>query len=611
MTPWFLSGNFEPIQRQQELTSCPYSGTIPEELAGGQYVRNGGNPQQMPKETERSHWWDGDGMLAGVYFNQSDDHDSKLQPQFVNQYLLTDVYLAAKSMSSVFSPVVLSLSVMLDPCISIFDFLCELIRCAVLVLWSHISPMVPAIRNLSVANTSLSFHDGRALAHCQSGPPLRVLLPTLQTVGWFNGASAEGEPETHSSFEEVIGGRGPLAFLKNWTTSHPKVDPDSQQMVTFQSSFLPPFVWYSVLPDSGHDSGKSSLSQTKLINQPILGVTSPKLMHDFGVSGSHTIILDLPLSLNPLNTIKGKPPVQYNPQSPSRFGIFPRLQPQNIRWYETDACLIFHTANTWDGVEISPYSKESATVVNMLACRTTTPAVLYTSSSSSMSLGAEFFEQGHDACRLYYYSFNISDPINNQIMHEWALSAIPFEFPTVSPKYEMRNARFVYGCSTTDSKSSASIGQGVKVDCLVKMDVQKLIQKGRKESPTPIVGCVDTRSIDEVIASKIMDDPIQVFQAPKGWYTQEASFVPRQYATREDDGFLLAFMFDESQLHHDRSCPLNARSELWVIDALDMETVVTRILLPQRVPYGFHGHWFSREDIERQRAVASLRRGTM
>ncbi|EPS29500.1 hypothetical protein PDE_04450 [Penicillium oxalicum 114-2] len=608
MPRWYFSGNFEPIQRQRDLTSCPYSGSIPAELTGGQYVRNGGNPQGMPQNDERSHWWDGDGMLSGVYFKQLEGEKSRSEPQFVNQYLLTDVYLAARSMPKGFSPPVLSLSVMLDPCISIFAFVCEIVRCTILIIWSHISPLVPTIRNISVANTSISFHDGRALAHCQSGPPLRVLLPSLQTVGWFNGVSAEGEPESHPSFEEIIGGKGPLGFLKNWATSHPKVDPDSHQMISFQSSFLPPFVWYTVIPEQEHYPGKAG-SYSRLMNAPIPGVTSPKLMHDFGVSGTHTVILDLPLSLNPLNTIKGKPPVQYDSQFQSRFGIFPRMEPQQIRWYESDPCLIFHTANTWDGVETSGSSKENVKVVNMLACRTTTPAVLYCAGSSGYPRDAHYLDQGHDACSLYYYCFNVSDPVQNTIMHEWALSAIPFEFPIVAPNREMKDARFIYGCSTTDPKLTASIGQGVKIDCLVKMDVRKLIQTGLKKMPTPKVGCVDTRSIQDIIASKDNDDPIRVFQAPKGWYTQEASFVPRANATREDDGFLLAFLFDESQLHDDGSCPLNARSELWVIDALDMKTVIARILLPQRVPYGFHGHWFSREDIEKQRSVKSLRRG--
>ncbi|KAF5023434.1 hypothetical protein F66182_4534 [Fusarium sp. NRRL 66182] len=45
----YLSGNFAPIQQTTTLTKCAHSGCIPSELTGGQYVRNGGNPQAIKR----------------------------------------------------------------------------------------------------------------------------------------------------------------------------------------------------------------------------------------------------------------------------------------------------------------------------------------------------------------------------------------------------------------------------------------------------------------------------------------------------------------------------------------------------------------------------------
>ncbi len=70
------------------------------------------------------------------------------------------------------------------------------------------------------------------------------------------------------------------------------------------------------------------------------------MMHEFGVFFDHTVIIDLPLSLDPLKLAKKKPDIAYDPSGRSRFGVFPRHQPKHVRWFETDACCIFHTVNT-------------------------------------------------------------------------------------------------------------------------------------------------------------------------------------------------------------------------------------------------------------------------
>lgn len=65
-------------------------------------------------------------------------------------------------------------------------------------------------------------------------------------------------------------------------------------------------------------------------------------------------------------------------------------------------------------------------------------------------------------------------------------------------------------------------------------------------------------------------------------YGGEAVFVPRPNATLEDDGWLITFVYDTEQ----------NTSEMLVINAKDMAAEpIARVILPQRVPYGFHGIW--------------------
>ena len=319
--------------------------------------------------------------------------------------------------------------------------------------------------------------------------------------------------------------------------------------------------------------------------------------------------MDLPLSLDPLNLAKNRPVVSYDPTARSRFGVFPRYQPDNVCWFETNACCIFHTANSWESMESSSNTSEENATLNMLACRLTSASLVFSAGDIAApvpSAEIPIENQEVDQCRLYYYQFPL-EAETNKIRHQWALSAVPFEFPSLCESKSMSAAKFIYGCSVSDSSFGAALGRAVKIDSLVKMNVEELISRGLQNPPTQIKGCVDHRSVAEVLASNDTNDPIKVFKMPAGWYAQEPRFIPRENGLSEDDGWLVSYVFDESQLDSEGECRSSARSELWVIDAKNMTDIVAKVQLPQRVPYGLHGSWFSEQEISSQRPVDSFR----
>ncbi|KAJ5903306.1 carotenoid cleavage dioxygenase 1 [Penicillium tannophilum] len=593
----YLKGNFAPIQSIRSAASCDYVGAIPGDLVGGQYVRNGGNPVTNNDLGRDAHWFDGDGMLSGVYF--SADKNSGIQPQYVNRYVLTDVFLAAEAYPELRIPILPSIATLINPKTTLGWIVYIICRTLFFILRSCLKNPSSAIKKISVANTNVIYHDGRVLATCESGPPMRVSLPSLETVGWFNGWRAEGEPR-NSAPSSGIGGPGISGFLKEWTTAHPRRDPHTQELILFHSTFIAPFVHYSVIPTSKMKN-IASVPATPILNMPVPGIQSPKMMHDFGVSRTHTIIIDIPLSLDPMNILYNKPVVAYESEGRTRFGVFPRHSPNRVRWFETKACCIFHSVNTWD--EVNKLS-DAVTAVNMLVCRMTSPAMIFSAGNISPPAPSH---AGEEECRLYYTQFGLNQ-CSNTINHQWALSAIPFEFSHVPKHLTMSATQFVYGCSLSKGTFTAALGRATKIDCLVKVDVSSLIKKGLQQQPLPVTGCVDSRSVQEILDLKDPNDPIKIFQMPDGWYAQECSFVPRKEGTSEDDGWLLTFVFDESQLDMDGNALDNARSELWIIDATGMQDLIARVLLPQRVPYGLHGSWFSMEEISKQQPVDSYRK---
>lgn len=673
----YLSGNFAPLTTTWSPTPVAWTGQIPDELLGGMYVRNGGNPVTNHDLAREAHWFDGDGMLSGVWFSRSST-DSRLPVvHFVNQFILTDVYLAAVENRALKTPILPSIATLVNPASSLFLIIWRIMRAFFLVLLSHLSGSPRAIKRISVANTSIIFHDGRALANCESGPPIRVTLPELNTVGWFDGEMAEGEhsvTDAHSSISspsDRFGGTGILSWMGEWTTGHPKIDQATDEMVLFHCDFVPPYVHYSLIPAKARQNAMDGPKQTSIFSAPVPGCSGGKLMHDFGVSHHHTIILDLPLSLTPINLAKNKPVVCYEPEKPSRFGVFPRRNPEMVRWFETDGCCIFHTANTWD-----EFGVKGVVAVNMLACRLTSASMVFSAGNieppshpaqkdvrrkTRISFFAKYDEEdeevldpekqildettpliqveevGLDAqgsnsasapptipisfdeleqCRLYYYRFALESTGSNKITHQFALSAIPFEFPTVSPLVEMKSARYVYGCSTSVESFGAALGKATKIDVLLRMDVKALLAEAAQKQPDAITGCVDNRTMGQILASTNPNDSIKAFQLPPNHYAQEARFIPAQSCKEcsideldayECQGFLLFYVFDESQLDEAGQCRADAKSEMWVLDASTMETVVCRVQLPTRVPYGLHGNWFTEEEIMHQRDVATLR----
>lgn len=72
------------------------------------------------------------------------------------------------------------------------------------------------------------------------------------------------------------------------------------------------------------------------------------------------------------------------------------------------------------------------------------------------------------------------------------------------------------------------------------------------------------------------------FRFGPGRWGSEAPFAPRDNSQAEDDGYLVSFVQDEAA----------GRSEVVILDSADIESgPVARVLLPTRVPIGFHAAW--------------------
>jgi carotenoid cleavage dioxygenase-like enzyme len=81
--PWWLRGDFAPVEREVDAVDLPVIGSLPRELSG-LYVRNGSNP----KSGWAPHWFLGDGMVHGVMLG--DGKATWYRNRYVRTTLLAD-----------------------------------------------------------------------------------------------------------------------------------------------------------------------------------------------------------------------------------------------------------------------------------------------------------------------------------------------------------------------------------------------------------------------------------------------------------------------------------------------------------------------------------------
>lgn len=175
----------------------------------------------------------------------------------------------------------------------------------------------------------------------------------------------------------------------------------------------------------------------------------------------------------------------------------------------------------------------------LMGCRMTSNSALGLSEAPNDDLEV-------DVPRLYQWRFNLMTGNVTETM----LNDIPIEFPRVNETRLGRQAKYGYA-------AKISSGSVILWDGLIKYD----LESGKFET--------------------------QQFAA--GRYGGDLVFVPRPSATVEDDGWLLTFVHDENK----------QQSELVVFDAQNLtDEPIARVMIPQRVPYGFHAIWISEAQLQ-------------
>jgi len=324
---------------------------------------------------------------------------------------------------------------------------------------------------------------------------------------------------------------GPLDFggkLKLPISAHTSVDPRTGEMMIFHYGVKAPYMYYGVVSAQG-----------ELVNWTPVPLPGPRLPHDMAITQNYSILMDLPVFMDPDALKHGRQRVGYFPEIPTRFAVIPRHgNSDQIRWFEAKPCYIYHVINAW----------EEGDELVLDACRVLRPVPDRTAKISDLDRMKKVLADALQSARYHRYRFNLAtDKTSEEQL--WDMTS---EFPMVSLDQTGLATRYSYHMS---------------------------------------IPVMDTLRFDGLIKYDTATGSHQKYSFGPGRWGSEAPFAPRKNAASEDDGYLVSFVHDE----------IENRSECLVLNAQNLsDPPVARILIPHRVPLGFHATWANRAQLAGQ-----------
>jgi carotenoid cleavage dioxygenase len=456
-----LAGNYAPVAQEIDATDLPVIGEVPRDL-NGLYVRNGTNRRYIA--AGRYHWFDGDGMLHGAWFENG-------HVRYRNRWVRTRAFLEEGKAGR--------------------------------ALWQGVMdpprPDRPDMPLKDTANTDVKFHAGRLLASWYLAGELYAVDPqTLETIG-------------RETFADTLPCR---------VSAHSKVDERTGEFLFFDYGKKPPYMSYGVV---GADR--------RLRHWTPIELPGPRLPHDMAFTERFAILHDLPLFYDMDAFRAGRHKVRFHPDIPARFGVLPRYgKGSEIRWFATEPCFLYHVVNAW----------EEGDEVVMTGCRFVAPTLA--DGTPDCERYARMIARLMVDAVLYQWRFDLKTGRVREGPIEDTLNA---EFPTINSAFQGRRNRWSYGIMMARWPADQPRFTG-----LVKYDLDSGAYQAFSEGP-------------------------------RCWYS-EAPFAPRDGAVGEDDGYLVSFVWNDHE----------SRSELQVFHAQRLGAgPIARVLMPQRVPNGFHATW--------------------
>ncbi|KAL0394081.1 UNVERIFIED_CONTAM: Carotenoid 9,10(9',10')-cleavage dioxygenase 1 [Sesamum latifolium] len=312
-------------------------------------------------------------------------------------------------------------------------------------------------------------------------------------------------------------------------TSHPKKAPGTGELVIMGIDAKKPYLVLGVISADG----KKVLHKVDMKFERII------LFHEMGVTQKI---------------------IRYEKDKYARIGVMPRYgDVDSVRWFEVKPCCAFHIINCYE-------EDDEVVVMACIAQDSIIPGPdlgkdkmeWFSRGFKKVSSYHENMEEGFLFARPYEWRMNMK---TGQVKEKY-LVALDFamDFPMINDNFIGVKNKFAY-TQVVDSAASSAAGM-VKYGGLAKV-------------------CLQERNV-KLLEGEDAEEyrKIEYHMFPENSFCTGASFVAKQGAAEEDDGWLITFVHNED----------TNISEVYIVDAKKISSeAVAKIRLPCRVPYGFHG----------------------
>ena len=283
----YLQGNYAPVDEERDIgeDQLTVEGQVPDKLAGA-YMRDGANVAFQPNDYV--YPLDGDGMVHAVYFK--DGH-----VQYKNRWVETNHLKTERQFNR-----------------TIYGSVGKLLEVPEEVIEAGGEPS--PVRN--TANTNVIYHGDKLFAMWEGGFP-HLLNNDLSTVGLYDydGALKPGDA----------------------LTAHPKVCPDTGQLVTCTQRWDSPNYWVQIFDVAG-----------KHLRTIPVEFDRKGIIHDLQITANHIVIFYAPAFHSLEKALKGEDPFMWEPELGTKIIVIPRDGSGKKMVFETDPFFSWHFCNGFE-----------------------------------------------------------------------------------------------------------------------------------------------------------------------------------------------------------------------------------------------------------------------